>query len=80
VSKGTATDAEGRFKINIAKEKQTTIILSHVNYYRKEVLVSDSLFSGNLTVYLTPKEFQLSDIVVSAGLYEQRTDKLYKGC
>ncbi len=78
VSKGTATDAEGRFKINIAKEKQATLIFSHVNYYRKEVLVSDSLFSGNLTVYLTPKEFQLSDIVVSAGLYEQQTDKLTK--
>ncbi len=36
VSKGTATDAEGRFKINIAKEKQTTIILSHVNIIEKK--------------------------------------------
>jgi hypothetical protein len=33
---GTTTDAAGRFKIIIAKEKQTVIIVSHINYHKKE--------------------------------------------
>ncbi|ALO17228.1 Colicin I receptor precursor [Salinivirga cyanobacteriivorans] len=75
---GTTTDAAGRFKIIIAKEKQTVIIVSHINYHKKEIVVNDSLFSGNVTIYLSPKEFQLSDVVISAGLYEQPIDKLTK--
>ncbi len=75
---GTTTDAEGRFKIDIAREKQAVIIISHLNYHKKEVSVSDSLFSGNVTIYLSPKEIQLLDVVVSASLYEQRMDKLTK--
>jgi hypothetical protein len=49
---GTTTDAAGRFKINITKEKQTVIIVSHINYHKKEIVVNDSLFSGNVTIYL----------------------------
>jgi outer membrane receptor protein involved in Fe transport len=75
---GTTTDATGRFKITIAEKKQTVIIVSHINYHKKEIAVNDSLFSGNVTIYLSPKEFQLSDVVISAGLYEQPLDKLTK--
>lgn len=31
-STGTTTDARGRFKINIAREKRAVIIVSHINY------------------------------------------------
>jgi hemoglobin/transferrin/lactoferrin receptor protein len=73
---GTTTDAMGRFKISIASEKQTVIIVSHINYDKKEIIVTDSLFSGNISIYLTPKAIQLSDVVISAGLYEQSLEKL----
>lgn len=73
---GTTTDALGRFKISIASEKQIVIIVSHINYDKKEIIVNDSLFSGNINIYLTPKAIQLSDVVVSAGLYEQSMEKL----
>ncbi|MFO8146880.1 MAG: TonB-dependent receptor [Gillisia sp.] len=75
---GTTTDATGRFKINIAEGEQTVIIVSHINYHKKEVVISDSLFPANVTIYLSPKEIQLSDVVISAGLYEQPLDKLTK--
>lgn len=73
---GTTTDTLGKFKINIASEKQTVIIVSHINYDKKEIIVNDSLFSSNINIYLTPKVIQLSDVVISASLYEQSLDKL----
>jgi len=66
---GTATDALGKFKIEIAREKQTVIIVSHINYHKKEIVINDSLLSQNLKIYLEPKSIQLSDVVISAGLY-----------
>lgn len=75
---GTTTDAKGRFNIAIEKEEQTIIVISHINYHKKEVVINDSMFSGNVTIYLSAKEFQLSGVVVSAGLYEQPLDKLTK--
>lgn len=73
---GTTTDALGRFKISIESEKQTIIVVSHINYYKKEVVITDSLLSGRIHIFLTPKKIQLSDVVISAGLYEQPLDKL----
>ncbi|MDD3906890.1 MAG: TonB-dependent receptor [Bacteroidales bacterium] len=75
-STGTTTDARGRFKINIAREKRAVIIVSHINYHKKEIVMNDSLFSGNMVISLSPKEIQLSDVVISAGLYEQPLEKL----
>jgi outer membrane receptor protein involved in Fe transport len=75
---GTTTDAEGRFKIPIAVENQPVIIVSHINYHKKEIVVGDSLLLSNVTIYLSPKDFQLSDVVISAGLYEQPREKLTK--
>jgi len=73
---GTTTDALGKFKIEIAREKQTVIIVSHINYHKKEIVINDSLLSQNLKIYLEPKSIQLSDVVISAGLYEQSLEKL----
>lgn len=75
---GTTTDVEGRFEITIAAEKQTVIIVSHINYHKEEIIVNDSLFSDSLKIYLQPKAIQLSDVVVSAGLYEQPLNELTK--
>ncbi|MGI5847841.1 MAG: TonB-dependent receptor [Candidatus Cryptobacteroides sp.] len=75
-STGTITDTLGRFKINIISEKQTVIIVSHINYYKKEIIVNNSMLSDDINIYLTPKTVQLSDVVVSASLYEQSLEKL----
>lgn len=75
---GTTTDIKGKYKISIVKEKQTVIIVSHINYYKKEIIIKDNLSSENIDVYLLPKNTQLSDVIVSAGLYEQPIDKLTK--
>ncbi len=75
---GTITDNLGRFRIEIAPEKQTVIIVSHINYQKKEIVFSNSLLSGNENIFLSPKEIQLSDVIISAGLYEQPLDKLTK--
>jgi len=73
---GTTTDAMGRFKISIALEKQTVIIVSHINYEKKEIIIADSLFSGHISIYLTPKAIRLGEVVISASLYEQPLEKL----
>jgi len=75
---GTTTDAGGRFKINSDPEKQTVIIISHINYHKKEMVINNNLLSGKIDIYLKPKEIQLSDIIISASLYEQPLDKLTK--
>jgi len=75
---GTTSDNMGRFKMEIPAEKLTVIIVSHVNYYKNEILINDSLFNEQLELYLSPKSIQLSDVVISAGLYEQPLDKLTK--
>ncbi len=74
---GTITDSIGRFEIKVSAV-QPTIIASHINYYTKAYAISDSLLSDNINIYLAVKEFQLSDVVVSAGLYEQALEKLTK--
>jgi len=75
---GTTTDVVGRFKLVINSEKQAVIIISHINYYKREIVINDSLFNDSLKIYLQPKAIQLSDVVVSATLYEQESDKLTK--
>ena len=73
---GTTTDTMGRFKISVALEKQTVIIVSHINYEKKEIIIADSLFSGHISIYLTPKAIRLGEVVISASLYEQPLEKL----
>jgi len=75
---GTTTDALGRFKITVNSDKPTVIIVSHINFDKKEIIVTDSLFSDSLKIYLQPKAILLSDVVVSAGLYEQSLNELTK--
>ncbi len=71
---GTTTDEEGRFRISI--EKEAVIVFSHINYYKKEVLFNDEIISGSREFSMKPKSLQLSDVVVSASLYEQPIEKL----
>lgn len=75
-AKGSMTDTSGYFEIPVNTENQTVIIVSHLNYLKQEIKLNDSLFSKPLNIVLSPKSLQLSDVVVSAGLYEQNMDKI----
>ncbi len=75
---GTNTNSEGRFEIEIIYEKNTSITVSHINYYKKQIEITDKLLTGNIEIFLTPKDVNLSDVVVSAGLYEQKINRLTK--
>jgi hemoglobin/transferrin/lactoferrin receptor protein len=77
-ARGTTADTLGKFSIRVEENKQTVIIVSHVNYYKKEITYNDSLLLTDFIIYLKPKTIQLSNVVVSAGLYEQPLDKLTK--
>lgn len=72
---GTTTDNNGYFEI-ITKNTDASIIISHINYHKQTVLMNDALLSDGFTIYLEPKAVQITDVVVSAGLYEQSLDKI----
>jgi iron complex outermembrane receptor protein len=74
---GTTTDQNGYFEINNQK-KHLVLIISHINFHKKEIVINDSLFSSGFKVSLKPKATQLSDVVISANLYEQPMNKLTK--
>ncbi len=75
---GTVTDDTGQFKIKVPALQGTVIVVSHINYYTQTFVINDNLSSDNIKIYLSLKEFQLSDVVISAGLYEQDLEKLTK--
>ncbi len=74
---GTVTDSIGRFKIKLPAVQHTIIIASHISYYTTTYVLNDSE-SDNINIYLPVKEFQLADVIVSAGLYEQPLEELTK--
>lgn len=74
-SKGTATDSLGRFAIGVDNDATLVLVVSHVNYCKQEINAGANAGSG-LRVMLVPKSKQLSTVVVSASLYEQRMDEL----
>lgn len=73
---GTTTDASGKYIVSIKPDQQSVIVFSHINYNRKIIALSDSMLANYIRVYLSPKSILLSDIVVSAGLYDQQLEKL----
>lgn len=75
---GTTTDEVGRFKITLDTEDIQSLIISHINYYKIEIVINAETMSGSHEFLLKPKSLQLSDVVVSASLYEQPIEKLTK--
>lgn len=77
-SGGTTSDKDGHFEVLIKNDSKTKLVFSHINYFKNEMIISDSLFLKEIKIYLKPKTEQLKDIVISASLYEQPLDKLSK--
>ncbi len=75
---GTTTNINGEFEISLKEKNKFKLIFSHINYYKNEIIINNSLFLNKLTIYLKPKTEQLQDVIISASLYEQPLNKLSK--
>jgi hypothetical protein len=61
---GTTSDEHGYFELDISKHSSMPITISAIGYY--SLTMTNFSVSEPLMVYLTPKVFELSEIVVSA--------------
>jgi outer membrane receptor protein involved in Fe transport len=52
------------------------LVISHINYFRQEIELSGPPVRKGIRVALEPKSTRLSDVVISASLYEQPVLKL----
>lgn len=75
--KGIVADSLGRFRLETDKNSDIVLVISHINYYKKEYILG-SVPNDKIRVYLAPKNLQTSDVIVSASLYEEASDKLSK--
>lgn len=73
---GTTSNAMGVYKLTISAAENLTLVFSHINYHKKEIDINDATKAQNLNIELVPKAIQLSDVIVSAGLYEQQLNKV----
>jgi hypothetical protein len=66
---GTSTNKNGSFDLDVSKYRSMPLTISALGYYS----VSITNFSGDnvLSIYLTPKVFELNEVVVSAKGYAQ---------
>jgi|GEM_PF-609877 len=74
-ARGTVTDSLGHFEIIVPNLEKQTLVVSHINFYKQKTTTEKSL-ENNFRILLKPKSERLSDVVVSASLYEQPMDKL----
>jgi len=77
-TRGTTSNINGVFKINLEKGELPVLIVSHINFYKEKIIINKNMIKTGLTVYLSPKITNLSEIIVSANLYEQPKAKLTK--
>jgi len=61
---GTNTDKNGNFELDISKYKSMPLTISALGYY--SVTIDQLSADQKLTVYLTPKVFELDEMVISA--------------
>jgi len=64
--KGTTTDLNGYFELSLKKHDSLFIEISHINYHK---LTANFLIGQdtNITYYLSEKQLQLNEVVVSAS-------------
>ena len=69
-NRGTVSNEEGKFKLEITKELSgESITISHINYYPEKIPVKN-LESG--TIHLRPRTNELAEVVVFPGKKRQR--------
>ncbi len=77
-AKGTSSALDGCFEIRIPAKTDVKLIISHINFQRKELKVNTGHIPENMTILLQPKTSQLKDVVISASLYDQKLEMLSK--
>lgn len=78
VARGATTDNSGYFSISVDSTVTKKIVVSHVNYRKQIINISQFTSDPDLIIYLTPKQEMICDVVVTASLYEQSKNKLAK--
>ncbi len=73
---GTSSMEDGSFILELNKKGNNILIISHINYKKQALSLGDRDGEKSLNIALEPKSNQLSDVVVSASLYEQPKLKL----
>jgi iron complex outermembrane recepter protein len=66
---GTATDADGKFKLNVPTSA-TTLVVSIIGYATQEIAIPAS---NAVSISLAPETSQLDEVVVTVGRGVQRT-------
>ena len=74
-STGTTTNSAGEFGFSVNIDNKVTLIVSHINYYKKEIIIDFGKKEQNLKILLTPKSEQIEEIIVSATLSEKPLKK-----
>jgi hypothetical protein len=69
-SVGTRTNADGYFELNISDYKSMPLTISTLGYY--SAVLTDFSYNATYFVYLTPKEYELGEIVISAKNYARK--------
>lgn len=64
LSRGTATDASGRFEL-VVETSETTLIVSYLGFTEKSIKVSDH--DGQITILMEPSTTELSQLRITAG-------------
>lgn len=68
---GTLSDENGSFSLVVDTLSGNKLVISHINYFRQELLLHKAVHQGQLQIALDPKTPQLGEVVVSATLTEK---------
>lgn len=69
-SVGTRTNPDGYFELNISGYKSMPLTISTLGYY--SIVLSDFTDDKLYSVFLTPKEFELAEVVITAKNYARK--------
>ena len=70
---GTTTDLDGHFELDISKNKTMPLTISAIGYY--SLTLTDFSTGKRLLIYLTPKVYDIKDVVISGKSYARERKK-----
>jgi hypothetical protein len=75
---GTLTDNNGNFELDVSNNKQMSLTISALGYYSVEVTNTVYLTGNPVLVYLTPKMFELKEVVINAKAIDRNRNNYMK--
>jgi CarboxypepD_reg-like domain len=67
---GTTTDQNGNFELNISQHTSLPLTISAIGYY--SATLAGFPFDKPIIIYLTPKVYELSEVVINAKSYSRK--------